>query len=595
MNRERILRASAVLIAIAAFFDPTFTRAADHRPTVVVLNAATADRDQAQDVVTTLQPDFDVSRVDIPGAAAYVITGSDLPDGWRPPAGARVFSVSSPGAALKVLQFNAPGAASVDSIVPLDVELQVDGSGDREATISLFADGVRFSSAPHRVTGDATRLRAPLTFVPTHPGLVRLRVEVTMYGRISAVADRVVEVSERVWKILAFDGRPSYAGTFVRRALESDSRFQVTTRVVTSRSSAIESKPTQATSASPATLADFASLSTFDAIVVAAAEGLGEIEASALQQYMRDRHGAVVLLPESAEGALLSRLTGQSTWLEDLRAEPVQVTPAASAGLGGNEVWTAAEFLWPSRWPALTETIAIVSDQPTASPRPAVWQVPVGSGRLAVSSAVDGWRSRAGSASGFAAFWRTTIAALAQLTPPSIDVTVSPRLLRAGQWGRVTVGLQSEATPAAQIKPVGGPSPREPAVRLWPATTAATSREWTGAFRAPEAPGRYQLQVDTGPDVAVNTEFMVLAADGTDAPVRPALERDGLATLAAGAYGGTVVPANEIPRLPGLITSTSTGNREREPWHPMRSAWWLLPFTLCVSAEWWLRRHRGER
>ena len=29
--------------------------------------------------------------------------------------------------------------------------------------------------------------------------------------------------------------------------------------------------------------------------------------------------------------------------------------------------------------------------------------------------------------------------------------------------------------------------------------------------------------------------------------------------------------------------------------HPMRSAWWILPFAMCLSAEWWLRRRRGVR
>ena len=29
--------------------------------------------------------------------------------------------------------------------------------------------------------------------------------------------------------------------------------------------------------------------------------------------------------------------------------------------------------------------------------------------------------------------------------------------------------------------------------------------------------------------------------------------------------------------------------------HPMRSTWWLLPFVVCLSSEWWLRRRRGLR
>ena len=56
-----------------------------------------------------------------------------------------------------------------------------------------------------------------------------------MHGRESAVADKVLDVHARTWQVLAFDGRTSYAATFVRRALETDPRFNVTTLVVTSR------------------------------------------------------------------------------------------------------------------------------------------------------------------------------------------------------------------------------------------------------------------------------------------------------------------------------------------------------------------------
>jgi hypothetical protein len=29
--------------------------------------------------------------------------------------------------------------------------------------------------------------------------------------------------------------------------------------------------------------------------------------------------------------------------------------------------------------------------------------------------------------------------------------------------------------------------------------------------------------------------------------------------------------------------------------HPMRAAWWMLPFAACLTAEWWLRRREGLR
>jgi hypothetical protein len=444
------------------------------------------------------------------------------------------------------------------------------------------------------VSGLETRLRVPLTFVPSQTGLVRLRVEAAVLNRDSAMADRVIDVHARAWQVLAFDGRPSYASTFVRRALESDPRFKVTTRVVTSRASAIQ------TNVAPSTLSDATSLGAFDLIVVGGIEVLGEPDARALQQYLRDRRGGVILLPETMQGVLLRRLTGQSTWQEDRRLEPAAISPVAaiptstSGPTGPNDAWTASEFLWPARWPPLAETLATLTQPARASsPLSAVWHMPVGGGRLAVSSAVDGWRSRAGAATGFSAFWRTTAAALAQATPPAVDIRMDRRLLIPGQWAQVSVTTSPGTTPVAQVNT---PSTETP-VRLWPsdASGGSTGREWSGAFRAADLPGRYRLKV-TGPAGAQGTaEFLVVAADGADAPVAAALERDGLSGIAASAHRGSVVPAEQLSQLVAQISEGLPPSDARETWHPMRSIWWLVPFTLCASGEWWLRRNRGER
>lgn len=603
MRLERILRGAALLVAIVAFIDPALTRAAQDRPTVVVLQGAPSDRDLAIDVVAALEPTFEVSRIDVPEAAAYVVAGTDLPEGWEPPTDARVFSVTPAvsGAALKILKFSGPLEASLDSIAPLEAEVQVDGPGEREVTVSLIADGVRLTQTTHRLSGVQTRLRVPMTFVPAHTGLVRLRVEASVLNRDAAVADRVIDVHARAWHVLAFDGRPSYASTFVRRALETDPRFKVTTRVVTSRASAIQTNVAPSTLSVPASLAAFDLA--FDLIVVGGLDVLGEPDARALQQYLRERRGGVILLPETMEGVVLSQLTGQHTWQDDRRLEdasisPVAAIPTSSGGpTGNNDAWTASEFLWPARWPPLAETLATLTEPARASsPLSAVWQMPVGGGRLAVSSAVDGWRSRAGAATGFSAFWRTTAAALAQATPPAVDVRMNRRLMTPGQWAQVSVTTLPGTLPVAKV--TGGSM--DTPVRLWPADGpgATPGRDWSGAFRVADLPGRYRLNV-TGPAGAQGvTEFLVVAADTSrsgDAPVTAALDRDGLSAIAASTHHGGVVPAEELSQLVAQISEGLPAHLARETWHPMRSIWWLVPFTLCASGEWWLRRNRGER
>jgi hypothetical protein len=104
--------------------------------------------------------------------------------------------------------------------------------------------------------------------------------------------------------------------------------------------------------------------------------------------------------------------------------------------------------------------------------------------------------------------------------------------------------------------------------------------------------------VTGGAAASGGVEFLVVPLDGpggNDAPITNAPERDGLAVLAASTHQGRVVPADQLKQLPAQISGIVTTGAGREPWHPMRSVWWLVPFTLCAAGEWWLRRHRGER
>jgi len=580
---ERALRAAALLIALLAFIDPAFSRAGLDRPTVVVLHASAADGDLAAQVAAALGTDFDVTRTDAPAAAAYVLAGTDLPKGWRPPASAAVFAVSPDAGVptVQVLQVVAPDVISVDSIAPIEVDLRVDGEGTRDVLVALMVDDVRLQQVTRRVTGEETRVTVPLTLVPSQPGVRRVRVEASMQGRATTVADFAIEVTARVWRVLSFDARPTYASTFVRRALEADARFNVTTRVVTSRASAIQ------TPAAPSSLTNTGALDEFDLVIVGAIDALGAAEAASLERYLRERHGAVVLLPEGNDRAVLARLTGQAAWQEDRRLDPVSV----GAGDPGNtDAWSATEFLWPARWPPLVVPLATLATKDQAPGRYPVWQMPVGSGRLVVSSAVDGWRSRAGSATGFSAFWRGAAAALAHATPPPIDVAMRDRLLTPGQPAEVTVQMFARGLPVARVlDEAGGEWP----VRLWPreASSSDAGGEWTGAFRAPDVPGRYRLAVTAGETATGAKEFLVV----NDAPVRPRLEHDGLAALAASAHRGAVVSVDQVSTLPARIAEAAPPTPVRDVWRPMRSEWWLFPFTLCAAGEWWLRRRRGER
>jgi hypothetical protein len=483
---ERGLRAAAVLIAVVAWLDPAWSGTGTERANVVVLDTPAGDPALGTHIASMLGESFDVSRAEVPAPAAYVLAGRDVPTAWRPAPGAVVFSVTPEPTAkdLRILRLSVTEELSIDSMGLVDDELFIGGTDERTLTVALLVDGVRVQEVRQQVAGGDTRATIPLRFVAARPGVTRIRVEAGVPGRRPAIADASVDVAGRIWQVLAYDSRPTYAATFVKRALEADSRFKVSTRVATSRSSAIVS------TAAPRSLSDTESLDSYDLIIVGAPEALGTSEAAALERYLRERHGAVALLPEGADGEVLRSLTGQARWNEDRRLSAVGVAR------DGNS-WAAGEFLWPATWPDLVEPLAAFAVAESRSvPRHPVWQVPVGSGRLIVSSAIDGWRSRAGAALGFSAFWRSVAAAAADATPPVVDVQVPDQLVRPGQAMEIRVEVFTDTEPTAAVRDTGGVmSP----VRLWrPVSGAAGStRRWECAIRAPEMPGRYRIEVAT--------------------------------------------------------------------------------------------------
>ena len=85
-----------------------------------------------------------------------------------------------------------------------------------------------------------------------------------------------------------FDTRPSWLSTFVRRAVASDPRFVVTSRVQTSRGAGVTA------GRAPVALGAPGVLDAFDVVIVGAPNGLTAADASSLETYMRDRGGRVV-------------------------------------------------------------------------------------------------------------------------------------------------------------------------------------------------------------------------------------------------------------------------------------------------------------
>jgi hypothetical protein len=65
-------------------------------------------------------------------------------------------------------------------------------------------------------------------------------------------------------------------------------------------------------------------------------------------------------------------------------------------------------------------------------------------------------------------------------------------------------------------------------------------------------------------------------------------------TALAAATGGRVLDTDALDTLGDALSDVLAPARRQQPWHPMRSPWWLLPFAGALVAEWWLRRRVGQ-
>jgi hypothetical protein len=215
-----------------------------------------------------------------------------------------------------------------------------------------------------------------------------------------------------------------------------------------------------------------------------------------------------------------------------------------------------------------------------------VASIPRGDGRLAWSGAMDAWRFRAVDDGAFDRFWRSTIAGLALAAPAPLEVRVEPSLLAPLDTG--TVIVRARARNRAADGPVSAMVDGVP-IRLRPQPEAGV---FTGSFVARAAPGRSRVEarVDgVNPQLASATIVIEKDARRVD-PESPA----PLSMLAA-SHGGIDVAPERLDAIERWTRSTVSAAATREVRHPMRSVWWVAPFSACLAGEWWLRRRRGFR
>ncbi len=585
------VRVIAIAIAVAGAVDPAVTsmRRGNPRIAMVVTDSA-ADAALADRVASDLRKRFTVVRAPIAGAAGTVIVGSQLPaDAAALASPVFVVLPSREGPTVTLDAVSAPQRSLVSARVPVTAVVRTTGAKGRRLDLALSIDGLIVDRVARDMISDDTLLSVPLTFVPTAAGVVALHVAATVAGgRRTAAADLVADVRDTRWAILFFDPRPSWMSTFVRRAIERDPRFVVTSRVVTSRGISTDAGQP------PETLNDLNALGLFDAVVVGAPEALTDGNVVGLDDFLRRRGGSVVLLLDQQADGPYRHLTDVDRWETATDDSSLRVAPV----LSDSGALRAGDLAWPSRLP--DGALAVAVSQPgrvgkgttnvAGAMHPVVWRSAVGAGRLVVSGALDAWRFRDDTLAAFDAFWRGLVAESAAAAAQPIEITVDKPVLAPGEATPVTVVLRdatltnpsTDAVRAEVAVTIDGTTGT--AVRMWPDGAAGIFR---GEVRAPDAAGVHRLVVSSARAHA-EAALVVVPTVARPAPD----ERDLLAAWSR-AHGGLTLPAARLADLPTDLTRALTSPPHLETWYPMHSPWWVLPFVMALGYEWWSRRRRG--
>jgi hypothetical protein len=516
-----------------------------------------------------------------------VLVGARLP-ATAPELSSSVFAVlpSDDGESRTVIEaVIAPARAALDARVSIATRIDISGRGadTLETTLSL-GDAV-IDRVTQRVDAEGGPRTVELSFVPTAVGSVALRVSTRLMGEGSGAersshADLVIDVRDDRWGVLFFDPRPSWMSTFVRRAVERDPRFVVTSRVVTSRNVSVDAgRP-------PSGLGDPESLADFDAIVVGAAQTLSERDVAGLEAFVRRRGGTVVLLLDERTGGAYERLAGVRQWNGASSASGFSITPAGdSAGL------RATSLAWPAALPPGARSIAASGDV-RGERQPVVWRTAVGGGQLIVSGALDAWRYRDPAQSAFDSFWRTAIGDAAAAGSTPIEIELPSSVLVPGERVEMTAIVRTlaladgaaSAAPGDEVTATLDSGSATVTIVLRPDDARGHFR---GHFRAPTAPGLHRLRVAHG---GTRSEVALLVSAD---PARARPNDSDLIQAWIASRGGRTFSGRTLGELRPTLERTLQPAARRETWYPMRSAWWIIPFTLLLGAEWLARRRRG--
>lgn len=569
-----VLRMLAVIVAVGGIVDPAIqvTRA---EPLPVRLFGAPDDPDAAA-AASTLRTALSglAAVVDAGSGAATVVIG-------RGP----IMPAITGGGPVSVVSLEEPPSVSIvdvpsavtlipGSAVDIPVTLQAFGLTGHRSVIVLQEDGVELSRMEHVWRSDA-RVTITMTYLGASPGARRLTVRVhPSPGERRIVdnqADLLAMVAARPGRVAVVETRPSWPAAFVRRSLEVDPAFQVSSVIRTSRGVASRAGETPP-------VIHASQLSRFDVVIVGAPEDLRREEIGALWRFVERRGGTLVLLPDRIPtGPYAQWLPGKFS--EHLLNEPRALEP-----------WNvlASELVTMTTMPRAGRGIGTLDNAPVI-----VWW-PAGDGRVIFSGALDAWRYRAAPKSGFAPFWRQELLTAALSAPLPIRIDLRPAVVRPGGAVRMEVRLRRtewvgpdptthETRLPAIAARISDSSGKLETIRLWP---DAEPGVFHGDVTVTTA-GIHTVRVETDHHA---TEATLLVDAGAAPLVGPSFDLARVATIT----GGVAVNASEINRVAEHLSALPRSSRPTQI-RPFEGAAWPWIFASLLCGEWALRRRAGQR
>jgi len=586
------LRLTAIVIAALAWIDPSY--AALDRPRIALLNVASGR--VAADVRAGLSRRFAISSHRDPSADAWVVVSDDqeaevpeIPRGMA----LSLVTPRPPAADLVLESLDVPARIGLAARATVLARFGARGLAGTTSTLRVRIGSVEMGRTTHRWTQDPERFVARFDVLPPRAGPNQVVVDAVDGPSSSrrSRADALIVVEDRPLDVLVFEGRPSWASTFARRALDRDTRFVVTfvSRVSRGVATTARAARTGASTIPTPTTLTATPLGAFHVVIVGAPETLSSTEVAALDAFVRQ--GGVAILapdrrPEGAYRSLLSRAELDERLLAD--ATTVAFSEQPELRLTGTEL---AVLRTP---PPGARLLAFPAGRTTGA---CVWSLAAGAGQLLFVGVLDAWRFQAQSEGRFDAWWQQVVEWVGRGVSDRLSVSIDRPLLPPGGHTRVRVavrgGVGLVGVEAAVSRFDGGPSASDPSpsiVRLWPAPEADTD---VGEINAPDREGVYALTaaLESGGGSEARASAPLIVGGG----MRRARPDDDRWQAATTVRGGMVATVDDIDHLSRVLEAHRNHERPVERRSPMRSAWWLAPFAACLGAEWWLRRRAGLR